>query len=530
MEPPANAIPSPDAPVPFGRYELLELVGEGAMAQVYRARQSGPMGFRKEVAIKRLRTGTLRRDRKELESLVNEARLGGQLSHPHVVEVFGCDVHDGTFFLAMEFVQGWTLDDVIWTFVEQDSDLPLVAVLDILRQLARGLSYAHGARDEEGKPMNLVHRDLKPQNIFLDRRGVVKIADFGLAKSTAALYQTTEADVTKGSPLYMSPEQVEGMALDRRSDLFAVGSLAIELVTGLRAFEGNSLANTLRRVLDADCREAWEPFAASAPLLVPVVAKLLALDRDERYPDAEALVRDLDALVPGDAIGLQTTALAGVLIGERPPGLPAAIWHSWTGVGVRLGTLSPTAAGVAAPPAPLEDAPEEEAHGASASFVSEAWDSSPTTVVLLVALCVVLVGAIGGLSWRLLHPGPLPIAAPSATTSATEPTPAAAPSPAESAPAESLPVAHSPPSEARAYGDLPLRVLMLDGQPRSPRLRYRKAGTRSWRSIAMTSIGEDRYEATVPVMQDVGTAVEYYIKVGDQALGSPSRPFEVPVR
>ena len=523
----ATDLPSPDTPVPFGRYELLELVGEGAMAQVYRARQSGPMGFRKEVAIKRLRTGTLRRDRKELESLVNEARLGGQLRHPHVVEVYGCDVYDGTFFLAMEFVQGWTLDDVIWSFVEQGLDLPLVAVLDILRQLARGLSYAHGARDEEGQPMNLVHRDLKPQNIFLDQRGVVKIADFGLAKSTAALYQTTEADVTKGSPLYMSPEQVEGMALDRRSDLFAVGSLAIELVTGLRAFEGNSLANTLRRVLDADCREAWGPFAQAAPTLAPVVARLLALNREDRYPDADALAQDLDALVPGDAIGLQTTALAGVLLGEHPQGLPPTVWQSWTGVGVRLGTLSPTAAGVPAPVQPVEDEPESDARGASASFVSEAWVSSPGTVMVLVALCVLLAAAIGGLSWRLLHPGP-ERAAPAIEAVRRSP-PVTAPSP-EAEPLADLALAHSPPSEARAYRDLPLRVQVLDGQPRSPRLRYRKAGTRSWRAVAMKASGEDRYEATLPVMQDVGTAVEYYVEVDGQTLGSPSRPFEVPVR
>ncbi len=504
--------PSPDQPVPFGRYELLELVGEGAMAQVFRARQSGPMGFKKEVAIKRLRTGGLRRDRKELESLVNEARLGGQLRHPHLVEVYGCDVHDGTFFLAMEFVRGWTLDDVIWTFVEQGEELPLVAVLDVLRQLARGLSYAHAARDEEGRPMHLVHRDLKPQNIFLDRRGVVKVADFGLAKSTANLYQTTEADVTKGSPLYMSPEQVEGQVLDLRSDLFAVGSLAIELVTGLRAFEGTSIANTLRKVLDADCSEAWEPFARTAPLLAPVVRRLLALDPADRYPDADALARDLDALVPGEAIGTQTRALAGMLSGEQPTGLPPGLWPAWAEVGRRLGTLGD-------PPPPSPAPTPAPPPGRSPPQTAPASEGSHTAAALLVAAAVVLVGAIGVLSWRLLAPG----------AGALVPTVAA---PVEPAPPSttSATLAHQPPAEAASFGDLTLRVRATDGAPRAPRLRYRREGSGTWRSVEMEARSGDVYEATVPVMQDSGTALEYYVEATGGGLGSASRPFLVPVR
>ena len=187
------------------------------------------MGFSKEVALKRLRKGAVGRDRRQIEALVNEARLGGQLRHPGLVEVYGCEVVDGSFCLAMEYVKGWELDDVLWRLSSADVPLPQGAVIDILRQLADAIAYAHSATDGEGAPLRLVHRDLKPQNIFLDHRGRVKIADFGLAKSTANLYQTTEADVTRGSPLYMSPEQIEGQALDGRSDLFALGSIASEL-------------------------------------------------------------------------------------------------------------------------------------------------------------------------------------------------------------------------------------------------------------------------------------------------------------
>jgi eukaryotic-like serine/threonine-protein kinase len=321
----SDPLPSEDNPVPFGRYQLVELVGEGAMAQVYRARQSGPMGFSKEVALKRLRQGALGRDRREIEALVNEARVGGQLRHPNLVEVYGCDVHDGAFFLAMEYIRGWLLDDVLWRVLESGEELPRGAVIDILRQIARGLAYAHEATNEIGEPLRLVHRDLKPQNIFLDRLGVVKIADFGLAKSTANLYRTTDTDETKGSPLYMSPEQIGGDSLDARSDLFALGSIATELVTGLRPFEGTSIPNTLMRVLEVDCEEAMAAVTHAAPELLPLIGRLLRRDPAERYQTARSLQKDLDALAGDESIGAHTRALASTVMAEDLSGLPDAL-------------------------------------------------------------------------------------------------------------------------------------------------------------------------------------------------------------
>jgi serine/threonine-protein kinase len=209
-------------------------------------------------------------------------------------------VVDGSFFLAMEFVHGWLLDDVLWRLIEAGERLPPEAILDILRQIAQGLTYAHEATNENGRPPRLVHRDLKPQNIFLDRTGVIKIADFGLAKSTAALYRTTDADETKGSPLYMSPEQIGGSILDARSDLFALGTITIELCTGLRAFEGTSIANTLMKVLNVDCREAMAAMAEQSPELLSIVGRRLQPNPTDRYQTAREVARDLDMLT-GDA-------------------------------------------------------------------------------------------------------------------------------------------------------------------------------------------------------------------------------------
>jgi len=242
-------MPAPGQPVQFGRYELLALLGEGAMAQVFRARQRGPMGFSKEMAVKRLRRGALRSDRKEMEALINEARIGGQLRHPNLVEIYGCEVVNGSLCITMEYVRGWTLDELLWRCAEVGASLPLQSVIDILRQLAVGLTSAHEAHDEKGQPLCLIHRDLKPQNIFLDAMGTVKIADFGLAKSSVSLYRTQGGEA-KGSPLYMSPEQVSGGELDQRSDLFALGTIAIELVTGLWAFDGDNIPATFMKVMN----------------------------------------------------------------------------------------------------------------------------------------------------------------------------------------------------------------------------------------------------------------------------------------
>jgi len=325
------------------------------MAQVYRARQSGPMGFTKEVALKRLRAGSLTRDRKEIESLVNEARLGGQLHHPNIVEIYGCDVVDGSFFLAMEFVRGWLLDDVLWRLIEADEFLPIPCVIDVLRQIVQGLTYAHEAVDDNGAPLNLVHRDLKPQNLFLNRSGTVKIADFGLAKSTANLYKTTDTDETKGSPLYMSPEQIGGESLDGRSDLFALGSIAIELVTGLRAFEGTSVPNTLMRVLHVECDDAMGALAEAAPDLVPIVAGLLQANPADRFPSARAVLSQLDVLAGEVISGTHTRALAAALLGEEPPGLPESIKAPYRHLAQRIASADARAA--APPPPPPRAAP-----------------------------------------------------------------------------------------------------------------------------------------------------------------------------
>ena len=295
------------------------------MAQVYRARRRGPMGFTKEVAIKRLRYASEGPDRKLIESLINEARISGRLRHPRIVEVFEFDEVDGDFFLAMEYVHGWTLDRVMWRIHEAGELIPAGSVIDAARQMADSLAYAHSAVDDDGHSLGLVHRDLKPQNLFLDRTGAIKIADFGLAKSTQNLSQTRSTEGAKGSPLYMSPEQIAGRSLDGRSDLFAVGVVLVEMATGIRAFEGNSIPNTLLRVLQCDAGEALEAMRELVPQLHPVISRLLRRSPADRYPSARELLAELDEIANHEPLGLHTRALVAALVDEERPGVPQRV-------------------------------------------------------------------------------------------------------------------------------------------------------------------------------------------------------------
>ncbi len=541
-------LPSEERPIPWGRYQLVELIGEGAMAQVFRARQSGPMGFSKEVALKRLRTAAKPRDRKEIEALVNEARLGGQLRHPNIVEIYGCDVHEGTFFLAMEYVRGWLLDDVLWRLLEAGEHLPPAAIVDILRQVAHGLAYAHEATDEAGAPMRLVHRDLKPQNIFLDRSGVVKIADFGLAKSTTNLYQTTDADETKGSPLYMSPEQIGGSTLDSRSDLFALGTITIELVTGLRAFEGSSIPNTLMKVLNVECEEAMAALQAQMPALVPIVGRLLRPHPAERYQTAREVGADLDRLAADAATGTHTRALVGALLGEDAVGLPETIKLPYRQLSDRLksaGALEiERGAPRRAPPGPgwkeprgsqsvvetrggTKELPERRAERRKRKQLKRA---ASMGALLILAIGITITAVV--LATRLDLGGD-PGYAPEDVVGASDPLDAAPPPPVATAPPRmhrAGPAIHVPVASARAGAPLSIVVQMTEAGDLGASVFWRPVGG-EFAPLPMTSDDGMRFATELILLPEYGGAVEYYVDVvaGDEtyALGSAAEPFRV---
>jgi ligand-binding sensor domain-containing protein len=284
-------------PIRFGPYVLVAILGEGGMARVYRAVREGPMGFRKELAIKRIRTDLTRDDDDLVRSMINEARLGGQLQHPNVVDTYEFGSVGNQYYIAMEYVDGWTLRALIDGARLRGVRLPPGAVIDLALQICAGLSYAHQRRSPEGKPLNLVHRDLKPANVILSVAGVAKIMDFGIARSETAAFHTTRSHVVKGTPRFMSPEQLQApQTIDSRSDLFALGGLLFRALPGEDLLSGPSVESLMWQIVSGAFSERLTILDDVIPAARPVLERCLAADREQRFIDAEALAVDLRAL------------------------------------------------------------------------------------------------------------------------------------------------------------------------------------------------------------------------------------------
>lgn len=280
-------------PREFGKYELVELLGEGGMARVYRAVLSGPGGFRKQVAVKQMRPH-VGRDERMVRFLINEARLGGHLRHPNVVEVYEFGQVDDTHYLAIEYVEGPTLAQVMDQSARQGGLPPRIAA-SIAMQICLGLQYAHTAMDDQGQAMELVHRDLKPSNVLMRRDGVVKLADFGVARAATNITKTTTG-MTRGTPQYMSPEQVTGEKhgqLDGRSDLFSLTSILAEMITGRTVFEDPNLLDLLNKIARVEVGESLQAVAERAPALQSVLRKGFQEWPEHRHPSALEMGRDI---------------------------------------------------------------------------------------------------------------------------------------------------------------------------------------------------------------------------------------------
>ena len=270
----------------FGSYRLTHLLGKGGMASVYRAVRSGPMGFAKEVAIKRIHDALVDNEA-ILKGLINEARIGGQLKHPNIVEVYEFNKVGDAYYLAMEFVDGWTLDKVIKVAAEYRMPVPPTVALQIGREICDGLEYAHNLESLDGIAVKLVHRDLKPANVILSRYGTTKIMDFGIAKAETNLFKTSIADMTKGTPHYMSPEQVAGASdLSATSDLFALGALLYEVIVGKVLFVGDTLPTVLFNVVKAEVGPQIAEAEARVPGIGLLLERLLKKEPDDRTQTA----------------------------------------------------------------------------------------------------------------------------------------------------------------------------------------------------------------------------------------------------
>jgi len=269
----------------FGRYELLKRLAGGGMGEVYLARQSGIDGFQKLLVIKTL-LPHLCEDEEFITMFKDEARVTAQLIHPNICQVFEFDEVGGVYYMAMEYLRGEDLRR-LWKACEQKGiPLRVPLICRVIADAAAGLDFAHSLRDSKGEPYNIVHRDISPQNILVTFEGGVKVIDFGVAKA-AGRAQHTRTGALKGKYSYMSPEQVAGSEVDGRSDIFALGIVLHELLTGRRLFKADSDVQTLARVRECNVPPPSRLNPQLPPGLDGIVLKSLAKNRDERFGTAQ---------------------------------------------------------------------------------------------------------------------------------------------------------------------------------------------------------------------------------------------------
>ncbi len=271
----------------LGKYEILALLALGGTAEIYLARIDGTNGFEKYVVVKCLHDH-LADDPEFVKMFLDEARMAAMLDHSNIVQTLELGEHEERYYMVMEFLAGLSLAMMVRRAQERVSGgrLPVPLVLNIAAQAAAGLHYAH-ERQQGGKPMNMVHRDISPQNLVVGFEGVVKVVDFGIAR--AEYRETkTKAGTIKGKFAYMSPEQCIATNVDRRTDVFALGVIVHELLTGRRLFKRNSPYETYQAVIDCAVPPPSQNNVELEPAIDEIVMKAVAKDKDLRYPTAEA--------------------------------------------------------------------------------------------------------------------------------------------------------------------------------------------------------------------------------------------------
>lgn len=308
--------------IPFGSYELLERIGEGGMAEVWRARSRGVAGFEKTVVIKRVLPSMMARE-DFAKLLVREAKIAARLNHPNIVQIFELGEEAGAYFIAMEHVSGCDLATAIG---HQPDPLGVGRGLDvdlrlwIAAEVAKALEFAHRYRAEDGRPLNIVHRDISPQNVLLGYEGQVKVADFGIALADErGLGAEDDPKTLRGKYAYMSPEQVRGETLDRRSDVFSLGIVLYEMLAGRRLFRGATSSETLGLVAEAKVPELDVASLGLPPRLGTLLLRSLAREREHRISSAGELGDELGRILLERGRPIGTKALAEALLRIEPP-------------------------------------------------------------------------------------------------------------------------------------------------------------------------------------------------------------------
>ncbi|MBV71342.1 MAG: hypothetical protein CMH52_08325 [Myxococcales bacterium] len=276
----------------FGPYELIDRIAVGGMAEIFRAKRTGVRGFEKIYAVKRLHP-RYSQDDDFIEMLVDEARITVQLTHPNIGQTIDLGQIDGHYYILMEFIDGRDLYRVLRRLREADQIMPIEAAAFLAMEACQALQYAHDKKDADGRPLKIVHRDISPQNVLVSFEGEVKLIDFGIAKAELRAYET-EAGIIKGKFYYMSPEQARGEILDHRTDIFSLGIVLYEMVTGSLLYKDDDEITLLSQVRRADI----DPPSLIRPDIPSrfeqIIMRALAKDRSERYAHAGQMRRELE--------------------------------------------------------------------------------------------------------------------------------------------------------------------------------------------------------------------------------------------
>ena len=315
-----------ELPTTFGKYELLERIATGGMAEVFLARSFGVAGFEKRLVIKRIRP-ELAQDPRFVSMFINEAKISVYLDHPNIVQVYDLGKVGQTHFIAMEHLYGRDLTRLVKTLRARGDGLPLSVSVAITAEVCRGLAYAHGRTDVNGLPLGLVHRDVSPHNVLVTFAGEVKLVDFGIARlmNTAQGQTAAPGRPGGGKYAYMSPEQARGEDIDHRSDVFSTGILLWELIANHRLFDHPDPAEKLRLVQEAVIPDPRDEGKELDDELWAVLHRALAQQRDDRYPTAAELEEDLRAWLFRRGLRIGSPEIAAVMADafpERAAGAP----------------------------------------------------------------------------------------------------------------------------------------------------------------------------------------------------------------
>ena len=303
----------------IGRYQILERIGAGGMAEAFRARASGPGGYQRDLIIKRI-LPHLARETDFIRSFVDEAKILGMLNHPNVVGVYDFGVDEDRHYLALEFLDGPSVAEILTRVKKRDGQIPVAVAAYIAREVCKGLAAVHALRGPDGRALEVIHRDVSPSNVMTTTAGAVKLLDFGLAKIGAA-QKVTKQGYIKGKAGYLAPEQIKGAPIDSRVDIFSLGVVLHEMLCLEHLFygEGGDIA-TVYRIIEMEIPPPSRARGEVPAAIDEIVFKALARDPDKRYATAADMARDLDDVVT--AAGLRVDDMAAFVrenLAAAPP-------------------------------------------------------------------------------------------------------------------------------------------------------------------------------------------------------------------